>query len=226
MYPVLDSDNPDTTFNVFFNKEEVKAALHAPLDVEWRGCIPGAGRRRLALLANDYPKSVAPYLAFLMDDAKIRILLYNGDRDMSTNAPGVEMVLNGMTEWSGHNAWRRATRGLWIDTENEMAGWAKEQDLLTYLVVYNSGHLVPHNQPARSLELLRRFLSNTTFVDKEIPRITSPELQHTMTHTPVAEGRRRAGTLILGVIALFLAVVGGYEAYARSKRRSYAAVSS
>jgi hypothetical protein len=52
-----------------------------------------------------------------------------------------------------------------------MAGWSKELDPLSFLVVYNSGHLVPFNQPARSLELLDRFLSNTSFVDVEIPRL-------------------------------------------------------
>jgi hypothetical protein len=106
-YPVLDSDDTHTTFARFFNDDLVKEALHAPADVEWRGCIPGAGRRRLrrlALLDNDRPLSVAPYLAQLMDDAKIRVLVYSGDRDMSTNPAGAELVLNGMTEWSGHGS--------------------------------------------------------------------------------------------------------------------------
>lgn len=96
------------------------------------------------------------------------------------------MVLDQMTKWSGHATWTsgQATRGLWITTpthdededdhskqqqSEEFAGWVKVHQHLTFLVVYNSGHLVPFNLPGPSLDLLARFLSNTSFVDKVIP---------------------------------------------------------
>ena len=44
--------------------------------------------RSLFLLDDDEPQSTAPYLATLMDDAGIRVLVYNGDRDLSTNSAG------------------------------------------------------------------------------------------------------------------------------------------
>lgn len=34
----------------------------------------------------------------------IRVLIYNDDRDLSTNAQGSEMLLNGM-KWGGENEW-------------------------------------------------------------------------------------------------------------------------
>jgi hypothetical protein len=142
---------------VFFNDPRVKEKLHAP-DILWQGCIPGAGRRRerkLAqrevqreeqqqrelLLEQDRPKSTAPYIAELLDDAGIRVLVYNGDRDLSTCAQGSEMYLDTM-EWSGASTWKNAERGLWAlegDTpeERHLAGYAKEHKGLGFVVVYN-----------------------------------------------------------------------------------------
>ena len=97
--------------------------------------------------------------------------------------PGTELVLDQMTEWSGNVPWMTgdATRGLWIPNKsileeedangggNKVGGWVKTYRGLTFLVVYNSGHLVPHNLPVQSLDLLQRFVSNQSYVDIEIP---------------------------------------------------------
>jgi hypothetical protein len=64
------------------------------------GHAPLALRRHLLLLDDDRPISMAPYIANLLDDAGIQVLVYNGDRDMSTCVQGSEVFLNEM-EWSG-----------------------------------------------------------------------------------------------------------------------------
>jgi len=176
-YPFIDSDNAESTTEHFFNNPLVQKALNAP-DIYWRGCMKGEGRRKLSFLDHDRPLSMVPYLTELMDDANIRVLIYNGDRDMSVNGPGTELVLNSMTKWSGHRAWMNNTvskRGLWIkideSEEEAVAGYAKEYDRLTFVNVYNSGHLLPYNIPQNALELMLRFVTNTTFLDKEIKPI-------------------------------------------------------
>jgi Serine carboxypeptidase len=155
------------------NHPKVKAALNVPDDdaVEWAGCIPGGGRRRrrrLGLLDNDKPVSVVPYVAELLDQWQIRVLVYNGDMDMSTNAAGSEMLLNKM-EWSGHTAWKVAARGVWMLRNNTVAGYVKKYADLTFLVVKNSGHLVPLNRPVQALDLIERFLRNQPFWDIPLP---------------------------------------------------------
>ena len=185
----------DTALERFYNDPRVKEKLHAPTDVEWRGCIEGAGRRRrhrsrqrrtweqsavnaipagrrdLLLLDHDRPISTAPYLAELLDGG-IRVLVYNGDRDLSTCAQGSEMYLNDM-EWDGDTGWYRASRGLWVTNQGQddeaVAGYSKEHLGLSFVVVYNSGHLVPYNQPRAGLDLITRFLTNETFMDFELP---------------------------------------------------------
>jgi hypothetical protein len=156
----------NTTFNLFFNDRRIKKILHAPLETEWAGCIPGAGRRRRLsaepsdsfssashhrrhrklILENDRPISTIPYIAELLDDAGIRVLVYNGDRDLSTNAQGSEMLLNSM-DWDGMHKWKKADRALWVVTDpytsdRVVGGYAKEFQGLAFVVVANSGHMV------------------------------------------------------------------------------------
>jgi hypothetical protein len=147
-------------------------------------CQWGEGRRRLLAsekhrllyMDNDRPLSMAPYIGELLD-AGIPLLVYNGDRDMTTNMVGTEMVLNTRLEWHGKEEWQDAPRGMWktdFMTEIEYTGgWAKELGGLTFVVVYNSGHMVPYNVPGPAYDLLVRFLTKKTFIDVELPRVRS-----------------------------------------------------
>jgi hypothetical protein len=155
----------------------VKEAINAPDGILWRGCIPGSGRRRLQqeydqrerqlYLVQDRPISMMPYIAELLDDAKIQVLIYNGDRDLSTCAQGSEMLLNSM-EWSGASEWIKAPRSLWV-VGDDAAGYSKRHKGLEFVVVYNSGHLVPYNQPVNALDLITRVLKNENFGDHKLP---------------------------------------------------------
>ena len=149
-------------------------------------CQWGEGRRRLLAsekhrllyMDNDRPLSMAPYIGELLD-AGIPLLVYNGDRDMTTNMVGTEMVLNTRLEWHGKGEWQDAPRGMWKTdymTEKEYTGgWAKQLGGLTFVVVYNSGHMVPYNVPGPAYDLLVRFLTNKSFIDEELPRVRSSD---------------------------------------------------
>jgi hypothetical protein len=136
-------------------------ALHAPMNITWHGCADGNGRRRRQrnrsrrylqgamgsdlfhrrmYMMNDRPLDVVPYVADLLE-AGIPVLVYNGDRDMTTCVTGSELLLNGM-EWTGKEEWMDASRGVWMieDVKGGEGGWAKEYRGLTFVVVYNSGH--------------------------------------------------------------------------------------
>jgi hypothetical protein len=94
---------------------------------------------------------------------------------MTTNMVGQEKVLNHM-DWSGKKKWLDAPRGLWMTYRKELgkdyeSGWAKEYNGLTFVVVYNSGHMVPYNQPVPAFDLLKRFLRHESFIDTELPQL-------------------------------------------------------
>jgi serine carboxypeptidase-like clade IV len=161
---------------VFYNNAVVKAALHAPEGIVWHGCREGGGRRRKLseeqhrrlYMDNDRPLSVVPYIADLVDDG-IPVLVYNGDRDMTTNMVGTELALNAMS-WKGKDEWLDASRGLWM-VDGQQAGWSKEHGKLTFLTVYNSGHMVPYNVPGPAFDMLLRVLTHKSFMDVELPTL-------------------------------------------------------
>jgi hypothetical protein len=174
-------DYPSGAINQFYNNPRVQKALNIPHETVWVECIPGAGRRRLSklrlpgqlLLADDRPMSTVPYVADLLDNAGIRVLIYNGDRDMTTNSQGSELLLDGMS-WSGASGWAdidNFERGIWLPNDKKkLGGYVKRYLNLDFLVVYNSGHLVPFNQDEISLDLVTRFLGNVSFLDKALPK--------------------------------------------------------
>ena len=193
-YDLINSD--DSTIALFFNNKEVQKALNVPEDFDgvWMGCIPGAGRRRrleeehntaamlrhrsLHLLDQDSPESMHAYMVDLLDDAKISVLVYNGDRDATCNSAGTEMFLDGLSDWSGAAKWKdplQYNRGLWLpepeDEQQAIGGYSKEVDNLMFVIVYNSGHLVPYNRPVAALDLIQRLVSGKSYVDKKIDPI-------------------------------------------------------
>ena len=183
-------DVPSGSIHQFFNDPRVQKALHVVPARPWVECIPGAGRRRKLLsgqrrqltklrlpgellLDQDEPISVVPYVADLLDKANIRVLVYNGDRDMTTNSQGSEMLLDSMV-WDGAAGWadvKEFERGVWLpQVGTQLGGYIKQYQNLEFLVVYNSGHLVPFNQDEIALELVTRFLGNVSFLDKPLPK--------------------------------------------------------
>lgn len=170
---------------VFYNNPMVRKALHAPGDIVWHGCRQGGGRRRLGgedaphqyarnfhrklYMDNEKPVTVVPYIADLVNDG-IPVIVYNGDRDMTTNMVGTELALNRM-EWKGSgDAWLNAPRGLWM-VGGHQAGWSKEYGNLTFVTVYNSGHMVPYNVPEPAFDLLNRLLTHKSFMDIPLPQV-------------------------------------------------------
>jgi hypothetical protein len=217
----------NSTYANFFNKPEVKKALNAPMDVEWLQCIPGAGRRLqeeklpgALLLAHDKPESVVPYVAELLDEAGIRVIIYNGDRDMSTCAQGSEMLLDGM-DWSGAEGWKTGQRGLWM-VDDQVAGFAKSYKGLDFVVVYNSGHLVPANVPVPALDLITRFVTDEPYGDIPLPSFEAPEVdlkKATLVHEPGFH------VLSISALAVVCFLCGFLAASYRNERKSYTRIS-
>ena len=168
-YEAADGDNG--TVSRFYNNRAVQEALNVPphrrgdaghrwegcipeVDADWVGSDPNDATDSPNFMDNDKPWDVTPYIAELLDDAMIDVLIYSGDRDMICNTQGSEAVLSKM-EWSGtrdpapsdgiasksRNAWTEAERGLWL-YDGYPAGYTKSYKNLNLLTVYNAGHMV------------------------------------------------------------------------------------
>ena len=77
------------------------------------------------------------------------------------NHIGISRVVENI-EWHGKAAYNSAERGIWR-FDNNVAGFVTNHGHLTFAVVTNSGHLVPTDQPAHALDMVRRFVAGESF---------------------------------------------------------------
>jgi len=90
-----------------------------------------------------------------------RLLIYNGNYDLIVDFYGTGAMLDSMP-WSGQSGFRRATNTTW-QVDGSVAGSSRTYGNLTYLVVNNAGHMVPHDQPKNALDMLNRFIKGLPF---------------------------------------------------------------
>lgn len=96
-------------------------------------------------------------------ESGLRILFFNGDKDMICNHIGNEMLIENL-QWSGMKGWElqsgkegEVEKQDWI-VDNDIAGYYREARNLTYVRFYNASHMVPFDWPTRSLDMLNRFM--------------------------------------------------------------------
>ena len=103
-------DSPTTVFDAstYFNRSDVKAAIHAPQDVEWAECkgpvfIGDGGPQGEGDLSADPIQAVLPQVI----DATQRVLVSNGDYDMIIITNGTLLAIQNMT-WGGQLGFQEA----------------------------------------------------------------------------------------------------------------------
>ena len=149
---------------------EVRAALHATPSAE-------AGQRFQectdppyeALSHQDGKDVVADIVQILEHPSKPRLLFFNGVEDLICNHVGNEKVLDNLP-WKNRDAWTAAKRYSWsADSEpkGSISGYMKEYENLLFLKVLGAGHMVPMDRPDVSLDMIRTFVYNGSFLTYE-----------------------------------------------------------
>jgi len=94
-------------------------------------------------------------------NAQYRVLVYSGVLDYICNWAGGEMWTTEMP-WNGQQQFNGTSYVDW-HVSGQVAGQARSALNLTFLKVNNAGHMVPMDQPANALDMLKRFLNNQPF---------------------------------------------------------------
>eukprot|EP01041_Mallomonas_annulata_P003654 gene3654-7281_t len=162
----------------------------------------------------DHPTTTVPALQFI---AKyIRVLLYSGESDFNCNTLGTLHTLEA-NNWLGR-PWNTANRSLWKFANDVGGEYFNIGDAFSFLIVRNSGHLLPMDMPALALEMLRKFLDNESFADVWLPNEASYLDQDTTEYT---QSLRSASTVINNsspgamstvpafIVAMGCAIMGG-----------------
>lgn len=88
----------------------------------------------------------------------IKVLVYSGDKDFICNWRGGEAWSHNL-DWQGAEEFRGKEYSKWNVNETP-SGEFKNVGNLTFLRVYDAGHMVPMDQPEVALEMLHEFLGN------------------------------------------------------------------
>lgn len=149
---------PDLTqVTPYLRRPDVIDALHINPDKKtgWQECNG-------AVSSHFRAKKSEPAVKFLPElIEQVPVLLFSGDKDLICNHVGTEAMIQNL-KWNGGKGFE-ASPGVqnakqdWI-FEGEPAGTWQEARNLTYVVFYNSSHMVPFDYPRRTRDMLDRFL--------------------------------------------------------------------
>jgi len=140
----------------FLNQAKVQQALGVVPPREWVECDTLAHLLLTIDWFENYETEVPAILA-----ANVSVLVYSGMLDFICNYLGGEAWTAKMP-WTGQAAFNAANFTSW-NVNSSVAGYVKAAEGLTFLEVVNAGHMVPMDQPANALDMLRRFLNNLPF---------------------------------------------------------------
>lgn len=135
----------------FYHKPSVRASLGVSAEAQWSTCNSEVS----VLFERDHMRNFN-FTFPLMLDLGIRVLIYAGDMDFICN-------------WLGNEAWVKALRWFGTDGFNSApnvefavngrwAGLERSYGGLSFVRIYDAGHMVPMDQPEVALFMVLRFL--------------------------------------------------------------------
>jgi len=138
----------------FMNQQSTKDALHvADHAGKWQTCNMAINMK----FHTDWMKDFSPYVRDLLNDG-IPTLVYAGDLDFICNYLGNRAWTLGL-DWDKKEEFKNADEKDW----NNGDGMARTAGGLTFLQVYDAGHMVPSDQPKAALTMITQFLNGEIF---------------------------------------------------------------
>ncbi|CCK72559.1 carboxypeptidase C KNAG_0K01950 [Huiozyma naganishii CBS 8797] len=111
------------------------------------------------ILTGDEAKPFQQYVAELLN-LDIPVLIYAGDKDFICNWLG-NHAWTDQLEWRGSEKYQKLPLQPWIHSETgEEIGQIKSHEGLSFLRIYDAGHMVPYDQPESSLEMVNKWISH------------------------------------------------------------------
>ncbi|XP_044755656.1 venom serine carboxypeptidase-like [Coccinella septempunctata] len=152
-YLFAQDQDDEPLMDTFIQTSEIRKAIHVG-----NAKFQDGGDVNEAL-NSDVMKSVVHLLPELIDN--YRVLLYSGQVDIIVAYPLTVNYLEKLN-FSSSAEYKMASRNIW-SVNNDIAGFVKVAGNLTDLLVRDAGHMVPHDQPVWSLDLIYRFTRNLKF---------------------------------------------------------------
>jgi len=142
--------------DTYLNSAEVKAGIGAKSDIQWEDCNQQVHLMFLSDWVGNFALDLPAVLA-----ANVSVLIYSGTNDFICNYLGGSRWVSAM-DWPGKDAYNKAPEVNWV-VGGKTAGQSKSSSGLTFLQVFNAGHMVPMNQPVNALAMVQQFTMQKPF---------------------------------------------------------------
>lgn len=151
----LKCENPPLCYDFaaigqFLNRPEVQAVLG--VRGTWSECNMEVNMQFVFDFMRNYQQLVPDLL-----EAGIRVLVYAGDQDFICNWLGNKAWVLDL-DWSGKAGFNQAADVLYADAQGSAIGKLRSHKALSFLQVFKAGHMVPMDQPEKSLHMFNQFL--------------------------------------------------------------------
>ncbi|KAK9079108.1 hypothetical protein SSX86_000778 [Deinandra increscens subsp. villosa] len=132
----------------FLNQSSVKTTLGVPNGIQFVSCSDTVHEAML----NDWMRDLEVGIPVLLEQG-IELLVYAGEYDLICNWLGNSRWVDAIV-WSGKKEFVAASNVSFV-VDGKEAGVMKSYGPLTFLKVYNAGHMVPMDQPSAALQMLQ-----------------------------------------------------------------------
>lgn len=146
----------------YLNLKEVQEAIGAEVS-NFQSCNFEINKN--FLFAGDWMKPYQRQVTQLLDEYELPTLIYAGDKDFICNWMGNHAWADELP-WKHHEAYAEANLKPWIvegQDETYQAGEIKSVEELTFLRLFDGGHMVPYDQPEASLTMLNEWIHGKQF---------------------------------------------------------------
>nr|XP_054767401.1 probable serine carboxypeptidase CPVL [Lytechinus pictus] len=143
-------------YNNYLALPEVRRAIHVG------NLTYNDGNKVEEHLREDICKSVKDWTSVLANN--YRCLFYSGQLDIIVGATLTENFLQNLT-WTGEYGYRNSEKIIWKvnPDDTEVAGYVRQYKDFYQVIVRGGGHLLPHDQPERSFDMIDRFINKLQY---------------------------------------------------------------
>lgn len=137
----------------FMNLDSTKQALHVDVNKShaWETCNNSVNYKFRGDFVRDYASDVAA----LLDKGDVRVMIYAGDVDFICNYLGNQAWTLAL-KWEHTSEFNDAEELPW----NHDSGLIRSSHNLSFVQVFDAGHMVPTDQPEVALDLITQFIKS------------------------------------------------------------------
>lgn len=158
----IDQDYPPgrKTIEAYLNRKDVKNALRIAPGIFYQECSDNVYNR----LSNLDGLSALPEVNEMLQ-ASIPVLMYSGQWDMMCNFMGTAKFIEKL-DWPRKAQYQKSPRYVWkANGLHYPGGYAQQGGGLSFVIVADSGHMVPMDNPIAAYSLVDHFIHNRSFSD-------------------------------------------------------------